>query len=229
MAAILARCPALCRIGAMAAALAAFAYALPAAAQQGGNDGWRAERLGSGWYGVLSGAWLFPRDVDGNADGQSVTVESSDGFVLYGGAGYRFSNNFRLEGELSYGSHDYDSISIGGASRGLGGDRDLYALTAAIYYDIDTGTVLTPYLGAGGGLLYQNSGRPAATANGATVPGGDNSTDLTAFGEVGLSYKLSQRFDLVPSYRYQWINDNHAGLDDSDMHVLRLGLRYWFD
>ena len=72
-------------------------------------------------------------------------------------------------------------------------------------------------------------GRPAAAVGGASLPAGGSSTDLTAFGEVGLSYPLNRSLDLLSAYRYQWVDDGHHGLDDGGIHNLKFGLRYWFN
>src|SRR3546814_18388480 len=67
------------------------------------------------------------------------------------------------------------------------------------------------------------------SSGGTTVSAeGDTDTNLTAFGEVGLNIALAPAFDLVPSYRYQWIDDGRDGFADTPMHVFRAGLRYWF-
>jgi hypothetical protein len=67
------------------------------------------------------------------------------------------------------------------------------------------------------------------TVGGRSFPEGSTSTDLTAFAEAGLSFDLGSALELVPPYRYQWIDDGRDGFDDSGIHVARLGLRYWFN
>ena len=199
-----------------------------ALAQDRGRDqGWdwnQPTTLRTGWYGALTGAWLIPEDTDGSG----VTIERDDGWGLFGAAGYRFPGNFRVEGELGYSTMDFDSARFGAGTVGLGGDVDMYSLTGAGYYDIPTGTIFTPYIGGGAGVVHQRLDRASATLGGSTVAADDDSsTDLTAFAEAGLTVKVAQ-FELVPSYRYQWINDGDGGFDDSEIHMLRLGLRHWF-
>jgi opacity protein-like surface antigen len=190
--------------------------ALPAAAQQQ-----------PGWYGTLSGAWLVPRDYDGS--GAFDEVKTYNGYGLFAGAGYRYGNGFRAEAELGYGNVENDRVTRSGiGTTEVGGDIDMYSLTGAVYYDLPVDFVVKPYIGAGAGIVHQRNSRPATTIGGATLPAGDDSTDLTAFGEIGLSYQLTPTMALVPSYRYQWINDGQNGLDDSGMHVAKLGLRYGF-
>jgi opacity protein-like surface antigen len=202
-------------VAAFAAAVLTTTTALvPAMAQDRtaqGND------LKPGRYWGLSGGLLAPQDTDG----PGADLKRDHGYTLSGQYGYRFPNNLRLEGELGYGNSEYDRY--GGTS--LGDDVDAYSLTGAVYYDLATGTALTPYAGLGTGLVHQRFDRQAVSG----LSGNNgNSTDLTAFGEVGVGYKLASSWELVPSYRYQWINDGEQGLDDSTQHVLRVGLRNWF-
>lgn len=180
-----------------------------------------------GWYATLSGAWLVPRDYDGS--GAFDEVKTYNGYGLFAGAGYRYGNGFRAEAELGYGNVENDRVTRTGiGTMEVGGDIDMYSLTGAVYYDLPVDFVVTPFVGAGAGIVHQRNSRPAASIGGATLPAGDDSTDLTAFGEIGLNYQLSPAMVLVPSYRYQWINDGQHGLDDTGMHVAKLGLRYGF-
>lgn len=220
-------------IAAAAAALLTLPAIAPGAAhaQDRREQSWdmkQSTTLRTGWYGTLSGAWLMPEDTDGRVGGTGVIVERDDGYGIFGAAGYRFPGNLRAEAELGYGTMDFDSARIGAGRVGLGGDVDMYSLTGAGFYDIPTGTVLTPYLGAGAGLVHQRLDRASASFGGTTVAAdNDSSTDLTAFAEAGVTIKVAQ-FELVPAYRYQWIDDGDGGFDDTTLHMLRLGLRHWF-
>lgn len=210
-------------LGSLLTAVAIGGFAVPTMAQDNVN------RLKTGWYGTLGAGWVVPQDYD--ASGGVEELKTENGYSLLAGGGYSFGNGFRAEGEISYGSFDNDLVRFSSPRRTVNtdGSVDQYALTGAVYYDIPTGISLTPYLGAGGGIMHQRNDRPAVSANGVTLPGGDDTTDLTAFGEVGLSYQLASNFDLVPAYRYQWINDGENGLDDTTQHVFKVGLRYWFN
>lgn len=180
--------------------------------------------LRTGPYWGLTGAWLMPEDIDGNG----VTIGREDGWGAFLAYGHRFTGGFRVEGELGYSTMDFDTARFPAGTAALGGDVDMYSLTGAGYYDIPTGTMLTPFVGAGAGVVHQRLDRGTATLGGVTVAADDDSTtDLTAFAEAGLTVKLAQ-FELVPSYRYQWINDGDGGFDDTELHMLRLGLRHWF-
>lgn len=211
----------------LSALLALPVIATDAAAQSRSSEelSWsQPTTLRTGPYWGLTGAWLMPEDTDGNG----FTLEREDGWGAFLAYGHRFQGGFRVEGELGYSTMDFDRARRGGASTTLGGDVDMYSLTGAGYYDVPTGTMLTPFIGAGAGVVHQRLDRASATVGGVTLTADDDSsTDLTAFAEAGLTVKLAQ-FELVPSYRYQWINDGDGGFDDTELHMLRLGLRHWF-
>lgn len=204
-------------IAAVGAALLAATAITPAIAQ---------ERPRTGSYVGISGGALMPQDTDGPGSSE---LQQDSGYAIYGQYGYRFPNQLRLEAELGYGNNDYDRLRAGGTSSSVGGDVDRYSATGAAYYDFDTGTPMGIYLGGGAGVMHQRFDRPTTTAGGTTLGGNDgNDTDFTAFGEAGLAYRVSSSMEIVPSYRYQWINDGAQGLDDTTMHVARIGLRSWF-
>lgn len=179
----------------------------------------------SGWYGAVSGNWLVPRDYDG--DGQE--WKTYNGYGIYGALGYRWSETWRAEAEIGYGTVENDRISVGTASSLVDGDISYYSATAALYYDLPKLYLATPYLGGGAGLVHQQNDRSAITVGGRAIPAGSDSTDLTAFGEIGFSIPVSTLFEIVPAYRYQWIDDGRDGFDDSGIHVAHIGLRYWFN
>jgi opacity protein-like surface antigen len=204
-------------IAAVGAALLAATAITPAIAQE-------APRTGS--YVGISGGALMPQDTEGPGGSE---LQQDTGYAIYGQYGYRFPNQLRLEAELGYGNNDYDRFRNGGGSNSVGGDVDRYSATGAAYYDFDTGTPMGIYLGGGAGVMHQRFDRPTVTTNGRTLGGNDgNDTDVTAFGEAGLAYRVSSSMEIVPSYRYQWINDGAQGLDDTTMHIARIGLRSWF-
>jgi opacity protein-like surface antigen len=206
-------------IAAVAAALLATTAIAPSAQAQD-------NKLNYGSYAGITGGYLMPQDTDRSGGGY---LERDQGYGISAQYGHRFRNNLRLEGDLGYGNIDNERYHANGGSAGVGGDTDQYSLTGAAYYDIATGTPLTPYFGGGAGIVHQRHDRPGVTSNGSTLGGNDGSaTDFTAFGEAGVAYRLSDGLEIVPSYRYQWINDGAQGLDDSTQHVARVGFRSWF-
>jgi opacity protein-like surface antigen len=182
-----------------------------------------------GWYGQVAVGGIWLRDNDGNVDGINVTAEYDTGYGIWAAGGYRFSNGFRTELELGYGRTGFDKLKFLGTSVSIDSDIDLYSGTVNLFYDINTGTLATPYLGGGVGMVYSRAHDGTATVGGTTVRiEGDSSTDLTVFGEVGLALRVSDRIEIVPSYRYQWIDNGSDGFDGDSAHIARIGLRYAF-
>lgn len=219
---------------ALAAALLAAPAVMPTAAQAQSKQAQSKSATSytqphTGWYGTLGGSGIQPRDTDGTVNGTGSTLEYDMGYGLFGAGGYRFRNGLRLEGEIGYGSVGLDSFRYGGTSGSADGDLQLWSATGAAYYDLPTTGRVSPYLGAGAGAVRESIDRVSLSSGGTTVSAeGDTDTNFTAFGEVGLNIALGPSFDLVPSYRYQWIDDGRDGFDDTQMHVFRAGLRYWF-
>lgn len=187
------------------------------------------EKAKTGWYGSLTAGYLVPNDTDGAVGNTPVSLEIDNGYSLFGAGGYKFSNGFRVEGELGYSTADLDKVKIGNTPVTLNGDVQLFTATGGLFYDLNTNSAFTPYVGAGLGVVREKLSRTTATANGVTVTAnGGSETNLTAFGEAGVAMRIAAQIELVPSYRYQWIDDGGSGLDDTTANVFRLGLRYWF-
>ena len=158
----------------------------------------------------MQGGEVWVEFTDGSGETHRIAAAAALSLTVRGGAGN-------------------DRISVGNSSSKVDGDIDYYSATGALYYDTPTLFSLYPYVGAGAGVVHQRNERNAVTIGGRSFPAGSRSTDLTAFGEAGLNIDLGNALELVPSYRYQWIDDGKDGFDDSGIHVARLGLRYWFN
>ena len=179
----------------------------------------------------ISGAagWAIPNSIDGTDSGVAYTIDYENGPFFSGALGYKVNKNFRIEAEASYTSVGADSITGNGVSIDLSADIDLLSFTANAFFDIPTKSGFTPYLGGGAGIVRWDTGTITATLNGTSVSAaGDSGSDLTAFGEVGVAFSLSDNVDLVPAYRYQWF-DNSTSTEDADSaHIFKLGLRIGF-
>jgi OOP family OmpA-OmpF porin len=183
----------------------------------------------AGWYGQVTAGGLWFDDLDGNVDGVDVKGEYDTGYSLWVSGGYRFGNGFRTELELGYGRTSLDEVTALGVSATVDADVDLYSATANLFYDINTGTFATPYIGGGIGVLHSKSDGGTVTVGATTVEfDGDSSTDLTAFGEVGVGLRVADGVEIVPAYRYQWVDNGTDGFDDDVAHVARIGLRFGF-
>lgn len=183
----------------------------------------------AGFYLGLTGAAVLVEDNDTTISGVTIDVDYDTTFGIFGQGGYRFGNGFRVEGEVGYTSIDDASLSANGVTIDLSADIDIWTFTANAFYDISVNDWVSPYVGGGIGVARQDVGSVTATFGGTSVTtSGDSSTDLTAFGEVGLNLHVTANLDIVPAYRYQWIDNGCCGFDDTTAHILEAGLRYKF-
>ena len=148
-------------------------------------------------------------------DDDEYNVDFDDGAVFEVGVGYSFGNNFRMEGSYSqsysenYGSYDWEYWDDG---------FTIKSLMASVYYDLDTGSKLAPFLGFGLGT--------------ASLDNGFDTTDTFTYSfQAGLSYELSDKLDLVGKATYQTLQEYDLEGYDMNSHSLlqgTLGLRYTF-
>ncbi len=152
------------------------------------------------------------------------------GWMANVAVGYRMSPMWRGELELGHGRIDTDRITGNGSSAGISAELAVTTLTANAFFDIPVSRWgFTPYVGGGIGFAYSEVDSSRTTFGGTTVTrGGNDEIDLVAFGEAGLSFGLQSGLELVPSYRYMWIDSSEDGFDDTTAHIARLGLRYTF-
>jgi len=179
-----------------------------------------AEELRDFPYAAMSLGWHGPDDEStGNTN---AIVRREDGFAAHAALGHTY-RQFRAEAEAGWNR----------GAAGLTGRTDTASLTANIYYDIDTGTPLTPYIGGGAGLAR------VAFAN-VAVPGlGTIDDDVWGLAwqlGIGVSYGLSDKVDLYAGYRWFDVanvkmdtnNGSRVKLDDFGSHNVELGIRFRF-
>ncbi len=148
-------------------------------------------------------------------------IEYDPGFTVLANYGQEVFDNVRLEGEVAFRRNTMDSFA--GAS--AAGTSRLLTLMLNGYYDIDTGTKLTPYVGAGIG--------PGLSMFGLN---GFNDRELTLAyqGIVGVAYELSEVVSIRADYRYLATLENkyedNAARADSDYasHNVLIGFVYNF-
>jgi outer membrane autotransporter protein len=177
------------------------------------------------FYVSGSAGYLQERDADVTAGGTTGTFSFDPGPAFDIAAGYKLPFGLRIEGELGYARSSFDKLTVGGASASVSGDIDIFTATANAFYDINTGTAFTPYLGGGIGVGHQSADN--VTVAGIPV-GNADSTDFMWMVEAGVSYALSKNLSIVPAYRYMQIQDGGSGSDDSAFHLFKIGLRYTF-
>ncbi len=163
-------------------------------------------------------------DIDGVRLGGE--AEFDLGFAVMGVVGYGFGGP-RVEGELSYRLNETDSSLVvnNGTSPILtrpSADITTLAGMLNVYYDIDTGTIWTPYLGGGIGIGYaehKSIGSDVVFAYQAIVGG---------------SINFGNNIEGFADYRYfgttkiEGGDIGRAAEIENRSHVLMAGLRYNF-
>ena len=158
---------------------------------------------------------------DINGDPIDTVIEFDSGYALSGAMGYRFRNDFRVEGEIGYRHHKVDKIVFGGSLPEHDEITNL-SLMANAYRDFQTARGFTPYLGAGLGI-----GRVKAN----WTDGGTNHDTVFAYAAMaGVSVPVADSTSLTIEYKYLGTQDpNLGGADlEYDSHTIGAKLSYDF-
>lgn len=123
-----------------------------------------------------------------------------------------------------------------GIPTSLKSDMDSHSLFINAYYDIETGTAFTPYVGGGLGMAWNHT-----KATGTVIATGASqdyrkTTDSFAWNlGAGCAYSLNDNWKLSAGYRYVDLGkvvwgDNTSQLTSKDLtsHEVTVGLRYQF-
>jgi len=183
----------------------------------------------NGFYLAAGIGGAIPSDVDGTVGATPVSFQFEPGLFASAALGYAFGPGIRLEGEFSYNRASFDKLRVGAVTASLNGEIDIYSFTAGAYYDWRFAPGWALSVGGGLGAAYQVASTTTATLAGvtATTPGAD-ATDFTAYADIGLSWALSDRVEIAPSYRFQYIDNGGGGFDSLNNHIIKMGLRYRF-
>jgi opacity protein-like surface antigen len=191
--------------------------------------------VGTGWYlrgDIAYGVNKSFKDVDFAV----APVSHSENETTFSGSigfGYHFTDWLRADLNLGYLPGNKASASDGIDSSKI--ENSAWYGMANVYADLGTYVGITPYIGAGAGLLRS---RPEASGNVGGVGFHDRSTDYSfAYTlNAGMSYAVTK--DLSVDLGYQYLSAPDAktvSLDAPDSysthkgihyHQIRLGLRY---
>jgi opacity protein-like surface antigen len=150
-----------------------------------------------GVYGSFNLSYVDLSDSTFSDGTGSVDVKSDGGYGVMAALGYKFDNSLRAEGEIAYRHNDLDSV----AGVPLNGDAKAWSLMANGYYDIQTGSAITPYIGAGLGVARVsqdsnfNVGGVAFTSDG-------KDTVFAYQAILGVAYPVADKTTLGVEYRY---------------------------
>lgn len=108
-------------------------------------------QAGDGWYlgGRLGPSILPNAETD---DPTGVEIEFNTGFSMAASIGYAFSAGLRLEVEANFAETDIDQFTRSGFAEGDDPGIRSYGVMGNIFYDFDTGSRWTPYIGGGAGI-----------------------------------------------------------------------------
>jgi opacity protein-like surface antigen len=178
------------------------------------------------WYGGLgiglNGPTLSRNGVFVNGGGagnlsSDVKLDVDSGVGFNGFVGYKFSG-FRVEGEAAYASNSYSGITartpVGTnietarlfGTTGSIGTISNFAVMVNGYYDVPTGTAITPFIG--GGIGYGTTNVSGITnisifgQNITPVPSGGSNSGIAYQVKAGANYALSANNDVYVQYRY---------------------------
>jgi len=168
----------------------------------------------NGWYaGAEAGLNIVPQ-IRFNALANTWHETQDPGYALAGQVGYGFGQ-VRLEGEVGWRSNGLDKFSNALGSSSGGGNIDAASFFGNFYYDVNTGTRFTPYLGVGAGSVDVMADN--IRGNGVAVTNG--SQFVFAYqGIAGLSYAVNDTLSIKGDYRY--VRTQKAGLSlDSDYGI----------
>ena len=165
-------------------------------------------------------------DIDNmpNAAG-TAKMNFDTGFVGTFAAGYDFANPMRLEVEYLWQKNDLDRLSYDNFYGNFDqGDLKTQAFMFNGYYDIDTGSPWTPYVGAGIGWGKLDLNTPG-------VPNFSDNDDVFAYQFMGgVAYAIDAQWSVDAQYRFFGTND--ATINGADFNLnsndLMIGVRYTF-
>lgn len=185
-----------------------------------------------GWYLSAGTGLTFIPDSKVRQPGTSNKLDYNPGWNLNVAGGYALGNGFRFEGEYSFDRASVDKVS--GPSTGASGALDQHNFFANAYYDIDTGTSITPYVGAGVGVAIVDANDLGGLSGGTTTS--STRARFAYQGIVGASMALNDQWSVTADYRYIGTTDpeykTSAGVsthDENASHNVVFGLRYAFD
>lgn len=182
---------------------------------------------GNPYVGIHAGAAFLQ-----NLEIGAATTEHDAGLAIGWTTGYDFGKA-RVEGEFTYLKNDVARIRNSGRASG---DIESISIMANGFYDIETASAVTPYVGGGIGVVNTlfNKVRPADARN---TGGGlidDDDWGAAVQFATGLAFKVTRSVDLdlgyrmllVPmTFRDQFGNEND---DDYLSHTLSVGVRMNF-
>jgi len=185
-----------------------------------------------GWYVGAGGMPVFQSEADSSVADVTNVIKYDTGWGISGSGGYMWGNGFRTEAEIAYRRAGVDEVTGTNAGPVNDGHMSNLSLMGNVLYDLETGTMFTPYAGVGIGLGIPMAG-DIRTVNGQTL---DDTRPTFAYQAIGgVSAALDDNWSLTADYRYfrtleekYETNLNDHATTDNASHNVMVGLRYKF-
>jgi opacity protein-like surface antigen len=204
--------------------------------------------LNPGFYLGIHGGGDFLEQGDTHLKNGGTTLKGEtdfdDGWLAGAEAGYEIPLNWAVPGdsvaieeEFTYRDNGLKKFGSPGVISGLNGREDSYAVMTNGYYRYNTGTPITPYVGAGVGVAVSGLHGQSGLFPGASFNSTDD--DFAYQGIAGVSYAFTP-ISLGLEYRYfgtttPHFSDNLGGAigptkisADDHSHNVLLNLTYHF-
>jgi len=183
----------------------------------------------AGPYFSVAGGAVFLEDSDLEANGLDGEAEFDTGFAVSGAGGYAFGGlglgTFRTEVEVAYRQNDVDKISVSGLGTASGGDAEVSVLSGMVNValDLDTGTVVKPYVLVGVGAA-------SVTLESDDLGADDDDIVFAYQAGAGLGFAVTEAVTVFTGYRYFGTTDPEVeGIDaEYSSHNLEAGVRFEF-
>ncbi len=193
-------------------------------------------------YVGASAGIIIPRDQHvtfSGGLGGSGDYSFNAGAAFTGLVGYHVNDLIAVEGELGYGSFDYDRFNgnFGGAAVTVpvdGNATTISLLANVIATPFGRPGGFLPYVGGGIGFANFDSTVNALGATGFSVS--NNETDFAVDFIAGFDYALDSRWSVGGRYRFLWVNTSGSAtnvgvtqnVDSFTAHVLTANATYRF-
>lgn len=152
--------------------------------------------------------------------GDGTEIDFNSGSAVRGQVGYGFGS-LRAQAEVAYQFVEFEDVDDDEF------DTNIIRGTLSLFYDFAPISILdrpTPYVG--GGIGIANIAVDGEDGNDFE----DDETGVTFHGELGLTYNLTDKFALMPQYRFEWFDTNEVAdvQDDLFSHAFGVAGRYHF-
>jgi opacity protein-like surface antigen len=187
---------------------------------------------GSGWYLRGDVGYSFERTEADFSGLPGIDVSRGD-FGGGGGVGYHFTDFVRGDLNLAFVARDSFALDDGVDFARL--KTESWRGMANVYLDLGTYSGLTPYLGAGLGILYTHNRFEADIAGIGAVDLDDDQSKFAYSLGAGLAYKVAQNWSVDLGYQYtaspdtEYVEVTPAGIsvgEGVEFHQAKVGLRY---